>query len=305
MIRFFKKIILFLLAIVILDSLFGYVMDHVLRNTQKGDWGRSNYIMNEANSDIVILGSSRAIHHYDPVLFADSLGMTCYNSGEDGMGILLMYARYRAIRDRKIPRVMIYEVLPDFDLLCFNRESSNQKYLKFLRPYKNAGYIDSLICNISSSEEFKLFSGMYRYNSIFADICAQRISRSPDLARDYTYGPLDKTMKTAPKQMINDKNEYHYDPLKLYYLEEMIMSCKLDGTILIFTASPIFNPASDVAYAELKNLCKKHSVPFINHFCDPDYVTNMDYFADSGHLNRKGAEVFSAQLASELKAFVE
>ena len=88
--RFFVRLFLFLAAIVLLDQLFGFAMASILKNTEKGDWGRNNYIFNDVKSDVVILGSSRAIHHYDPKIFSDTLGMSCYNCGEDGMGIFLM-----------------------------------------------------------------------------------------------------------------------------------------------------------------------------------------------------------------------
>ena len=125
--HFVIKTLLFLVIVAAADFLFGWMMDGVLRGTMKGDWGRNNYIFSGVRSDVIILGSSRAIHHYDPQILSDTLGLTCYNCGEDGMGILLMYARYRAIRERYVPRLVIYEVLPEYDL---QEESDNLKYLK-------------------------------------------------------------------------------------------------------------------------------------------------------------------------------
>ena len=63
------KILLFLSIIIGTDKLFGMVMDSVLSTTEKGDWGRNNYIFNDLKSDVVIFGSSRAIHHYNPQIF--------------------------------------------------------------------------------------------------------------------------------------------------------------------------------------------------------------------------------------------
>ena len=298
--NFLRKTVLFLLVVVVLDILFGFVMGNILDNTQKGDWGRNNYIFDEVKADAIILGSSRAIHHYNPVVISDSLGMSCYNCGEDGMGILLMYARYCAIRERNIPKVVIYEVLPEYDLQA---ERDNQKYLKFLRPYSDIPAIDSLICSISSTEKYKLLSQMYRYNSVFVDIVAQRFSKASETAATYTYSPLDKNMNYEPVAA-SYGSHITCDSMKLAYMEELIKQCRNDETYLIFTASPIYRPASDAPFTPLKQLCEKYGVPFVKHYCDTTFCNKRVFFADASHLNKTGAETFSEVAAGEIKSII-
>lgn len=292
-----SKVLVFLCLIAVADKLFGWAMTSVLGETQKGDWGRNNYIFNEVKSDIVILGSSRAIHHYNPQTFADTLGMTCYNCGEDGMGIFLMYARYKAITKRYTPRFIIYEVIPGFDLLS---ERDNLKYLKFLRPYTKMANVDSVVNDISPVEKYKLISDAYRYNSCFIDIVAQRFSRDSETAKDYSYSPLYGQMSDGITGSA-DNVFLITDALKIKYLENLIRDCKESHIKLIFTASPIYKPASDRCYDALKRLCADYDVPFINHYCDTTYCDNPSYFADASHLNRQGAERFSSLLASEIR----
>lgn len=296
--KFVLKVLMFFAVIAIVDRAFGIAMKNVLQGTDKGDWGRNNYIFNDVNSDVIILGSSRAIHHYDPQIITDSLGMSCYNCGEDGMGIFLMWTRYQAIRERSIPKLVIYEVLPEYDLLT---NSDNQKYLKFLRPYCHKPFIDSVINDISSKEIIKLQSYMYEYNSVFVDIIAQHVSKSPSTAKEYTYSPLTAQMDYNPQRDKEPELIIPCDSLKKAYLEKLILSCEKDGTLLIFVASPIYMPLSDNEYLPLKELCKVHNVAFFNHYCDTDYCENPDYFADAGHLNVKGAESFTNLLVFELK----
>lgn len=295
--RYLLRIGTFFLIILVLDNLFGLDMDKILSHTDKGDWGRNSYIFKELQSDVIILGSSRAIHHYDPRIFSDSLGMSCYNCGEDGMGILLMYARYMAIQERHAPRLVIYEVLPEYDLLP---EKDNLKYLKFMRPFVSFSVIDSVICSINGTERWKLLSNMYRYNSIFLDIIAQNKSKAMGRAEDYTYFPLDKVMDYEPAQGLEQK-DYLCDSLKLIYLERLIVNCKANNTKLIFTASPIYKPISDREFTPLIDLCKRYQIPFINHFCDTLFCETSGYFADAGHMNKKGAELFTSIAAFEIK----
>lgn len=294
--RFILNVLMFLVAVVVADQLFGLAMSRALYETKKGDWGRNNYIYDNVQSEAVVLGSSRAIHHYSPIIISDSLGMSCYNCGEDGMGIFLMYARYKAIRQRYTPRLVIYEVLPEYDLLL---EKDNSKYLKFLRPYTTVPEIDSLVRCISPAERYKLMSNMYRYNSVFLDILSQRYSKAPGDASDYTYSPLDGEMDYEPPPV--SQNQMCIDSLKLTCLEKIITGCLVDGTQLVFTASPIYKPVSEAAFGPVKELCKKYRIPFINYYCDKDFCDNPEYFVDGGHLNRRGAELVTSNIAGDIK----
>ena len=304
--RFFLRLFLFLFVIVLFDQLFGVGMAAILKNTEKGDWGRNNYIFNEVDHDIIIFGSSRAIHHYDPKIFSDTLGMSCYNCGEDGMGIYLMYSRYRTIESRKAPKIVIYEVLPEYDLL---KDNDNLRYLKFLRPYTYFNIVDSIVNTISITERYKLWSNGYRFNSVFVDIVAQRLSKAQGTAKDYTYMPEEKVMSESlydGQDISSSLDEpFIYDKSKLALLENMIVRCIGLKTKLIFTASPKYKSISDPGYYPLQMLCEKYGISFINHSCDTVYNTDITLFSDANHLNIKGAVLFSSQLASEIKSIIQ
>ena len=300
--RFVLKVLLFFVVIATVDQVFGFAMANVLRHTYKGDWGRNNFILNEVESDVIILGSSRAIHHYKPQIIADSLGLSCYNCGEDGMGIFLMWARYQAVRERYKPRLIIYEVIPEYDLLANN---DNQRYLKFLRPYCDRAIIGSIISDVSSRESVKLWSQMYLYNSVFLDIIAQRISHNPSTAKEYTYSPLIGQMDYNPLRVKEMEPSPQFDSLKITYMENLIIQCEKDGIKLFFTASPKYCSFSDKDYQPLKDLCHVYNVPFLNHYCDSDYCQNRIFFADASHLNINGAESFTSLVASEIKDHIQ
>ena len=72
-------------------------MDYVVKNIEVGGRGRDNYICDKSVDDILIFGSSRAVHHYNSSMIEDSLGMSCYNCGDDGNGIILSYGRLSMI----------------------------------------------------------------------------------------------------------------------------------------------------------------------------------------------------------------
>lgn len=77
--KFLSKIMVFLILLTIIYIITAQTF-HYLDLQVKGESGRMRYIHNELIADSIIMGSSRALHHYDP----DILG-NYYNVGEDRM----------------------------------------------------------------------------------------------------------------------------------------------------------------------------------------------------------------------------
>ena len=91
--KYLIKIGLFFLLVAIVDVAVGKTFSYLLDHVKGGDNGRNNYICDSLRTDILVFGSSRAIHHYNPLILTDSLGLSCYNCGQDGNGSILNYAR--------------------------------------------------------------------------------------------------------------------------------------------------------------------------------------------------------------------
>ena len=81
---FFTDYYFFLITLIILDQLFGNLLRILYFKQNHGAEYKTTYTFEKVNSDILIIGSSRAEHHYDSQIFEDSLNMSCYNSGEGG-----------------------------------------------------------------------------------------------------------------------------------------------------------------------------------------------------------------------------
>lgn len=294
--QFAVKLTLFLLMIAGLDFVTGTVMDKVYANTEKGDYGRNNYICTSTTAECLIFGSSRAIHHYDPKQIGEALGMSCYNCGEDGMGIITMYGRYQMIRQRYIPKVVIYDVVSGFDL----KPDDKSKYIGWLRFYVDYPEISDLINSINRNEKYKALVRSYKYNSRFLDIVSQRISRSSGTAADYDYSPLDGhiTYHIDPPKI---QEKYKVDTLKLSLFERMICQCQKDGTQIVFTISPWFQAVEDSEYQSIIALSKKYDIPVLNHFTDKDINFSPELFKDASHLNIEGVKLLDERVCNELR----
>ena len=158
--KFLFKILLLSIIIFVTDKSIGCIFKFLQHHSKGGDTGTMEYIANNMNEDILIFGSSRAIHHYDPRIIADSLLESCYNCGRDGNGIIFSYGMYQLFKDRYTPKVIIYDIMDEYDLL----KNDNEKYLDWLRYYYNKSEIDSIFITVNSNEKYKMISQMRRYN---------------------------------------------------------------------------------------------------------------------------------------------
>ena len=85
--KYIAKIFIFFVIMVSLDVVVGVLSDYLVTNAKSGATQKSEYICEKTKEDILIFGSSRAVHHYNPLIIQDSLNMTCYNCGYDACGM--------------------------------------------------------------------------------------------------------------------------------------------------------------------------------------------------------------------------
>ena len=66
---FLRKLILIILCAIIADKGLGLLLQHFYFKIRHGEQGRTTYAIDSCISEIVILGSSRAEHHYVPACY--------------------------------------------------------------------------------------------------------------------------------------------------------------------------------------------------------------------------------------------
>lgn len=297
-----KKFIILLFALFAIlagiDIATGFVFDKLTLSAKRGYTGRNEFIADKLHDPVLVFGSSRSVHHYDPQVLADSLGVPCYNCGQDGMGIITFYGRFKLLTARYTPRLIIYDVTTDFDL----RRNDNVTYLTWLKPYYNRPGIDSIFWHIEPTERVKMLSNMFRYNGKALQIITD--NKPGDDNDDALKGfvPLDGIM-TYDKEEDATKTQVDFDPVKLYYISRLVKDCSAKGIRLVFAISPLYNSIKqpDAYLADFLTLARKQNVPVINHYYDARFATNKNLFQDTYHMNRSGAEIYTSMLAHEIK----
>jgi hypothetical protein len=259
----------------------------------------SYHCQKEASEDILILGSSYAIRSFVPSIISDSIGMSCYNAGQAGNGIICAYARLNIFMKKHKPKMVIYALSPQYDYLS---GEDGIKYLSVLKPYYSYSTVSRLFDTFGNGNEaIKLKSNLFTYNSIFPDVIKGVLESSCEGLKGYK--PLYGEYK--PKKQLEDTRKNIIDTKKLQCLEEFVQLCKKERLTLLFVNTPIYeektvNPA---LYLPEKELASKYNIPVINDIRHPLIYNKKELFYDSQHLNDKGARLYSSLLSSNLKKY--
>lgn len=293
--RYIYKIVLFFIIIAIIDKLCGVGMNYVNSHAKGGATKEYYDIINNTTADIIILGSSRAVHHYDPTIISDSLRMSCYNCGNDGNGILNMYGRFKLMSKRYNPQIVIYDVYPDNEYFSNN---SNIKDLCGLKPFADSVEVLDIFRDYDKFEMVKLQSYLYRYNTSFFQLLNDYIRPEKSGLSIKGFRPMKGVVNYEPAQFVDYKGEI--DILKTRYLNKLIEDCKNSGTTLVFSVSPRLKAVSDSSFNYIKSVCKRNGIPFISFYTNEEFRNRTDLFKDSQHLNERGAKIFTTRFVQEL-----
>lgn len=292
---FLIKVFLFATLIFCIDAAVGGTLSYMISHTKGGENGRNNYICDEVDADILIFGSSRAIHHYNPVILNDSLGMTCYNCGMDGNGIILNYGRYQMICQRYHPKVVIYDVMPGFDLLT---GEDNHKYLGWLKAYYDRPGVSDIFDEVDSTEKYKMMCRMYRYNTKFIQAVSDYIHPIQDGGIN-GYRPNEGELDMMKIGKRKELGSFEYDSLKVAYFKKMVELSP--DTRFIFVLSPHWYGMDTSQLQPVKDICKKYGYDLYDFSNNPKYNGNQSLFKDGSHLNSRGADEFTIDLANVIR----
>lgn len=292
--KFLVRVVLFLLLVAVCDYAVGRFAEHSVRSAGSGMIHKLHYIINTSASDVVVLGSSRGFRHYDPAIIGDSLSMTAYNIGMDGKGILHMYPYLANLTQRHQPKVVIYDIFPNFDLYDDNAEN----YMEYLRYLKGCEAADSVMQEIDPKAPYKMLSHIYTYNSHFPSILKCLLSDKDTYVQGFQ--PMTGTLAsdTEPTHFTSRP----YSELKLRSLDRMAWLCRDLGIRLIVTISPFYGTFDENDIDYIKEYCNHNDAIFIDFSQHPQFEGHTELFTDTYHLNDKGAQIFSTLIADSIRS---
>ena len=297
---FIVKLIFLLCFIFILDYSIGKILKYLYFKQESGLLYRSTYSFDKTNEDILIFGSSRANHHYHPIVFQNKFNKSYYNVGRDGNFLLYNYAVLKSTLNRYSPNIIIL----DFNKGEFNSNQNSYDRLSSLLPYyQDHPEIQSIVNKKSKFEKFKLFSKIYPYNSLLFTILVGNMDFNKERKSDLNgYVPLYKRWnKHIENRIMNQSN--NIDTVMINAYKSFIIDCKNAGVMLYIVCSPYFEIATqkDESLEIGKEIANKNGILFFDFSNDSIFMNNQNLFADIVHLNDSGAILFSNILINKIR----
>lgn len=287
---------MFFTILLVIDKLFGVGCRYCMEHAKGGDQYKAYYISKKCNDDVLIFGSSRANHHYNPLVLEDSLNMSVYNCGTDGNGIILQYGRLLMITNRYAPKLILYDVVPKYDI----ESNDNMKYLYHLKPFYDEPGVAPLFSMVNENERYKMLSYMYRYNSRFVQVLSDYVYPQQSVINGYN--PMYGIMDYEPDATGSQKSYIEgVDALKLECFKNFIVLCKKKQISLILMVSPLYKGTSIGYLQPIEDLARQMNVPLYNHSDDIRFCNKKNFFNDASHLNNEGASAFTKTICEEIR----
>ena len=299
--RFIIEIVAFFLIIAVIDQIGGRIIKYIDVHSQYGDAFTREYITSHCTEDIIIMGSSRGNHHYDPQIISDSLKLSCFNCAYDALGILNMYGRYLLMTRKHTPKILVYDVFTRFDI--YDNKNNHLFFLDGMKQYADEPEIMNIFDDILPLEHYKLQSLLYRYNTKVFLLNSEIRRKWP--SSKLGYSPLDGTMDYEPEPYVAEYTNQQPDSVKMKYMRKLIHEARRKGTKIIFCISPRYGTAPNSDLDPIIKLAKEENVPLLNHYTDKRFTTKKEFFEDSFHLNKIGATAYTKMIVGEIKQLIK
>lgn len=292
--RFWLRAIRFLILLLVLDQSVGTLLHYLYFSQTSGKYYRITQGLLETEADVLLAGTSHAVRHFVPRVFADGLNKTVYNIGARGQSVYYSVAVTEAIFDRHTPELIVLNI--DSDMF---RSPGNYDKLSDLKPYyRDVAALRKHIEKRGSLEKYKLFSRLYEFNSTLIHIV--RYLAVPQEDHD---GYLPMFKQSDSKYLSNEQKlitpEIPVAADQLVLLESMFRMVQNRGSKVVLVISPIL--AGDYIHSvAVGALAKKYNIPVLNYSLDERLVRKPELFGDQSHLNNQGALILSQDITHRI-----
>jgi hypothetical protein len=287
-----------LTIIIVLDFSIGSLLKYYYFRQISGYLYRTTYAIEETTAEVLIFGSSKASHQYNPQIFEEKLGLSCYNVGRDGSSIFYQYAILQSALQRYTPKVIVLDITREFE-----KKKESYDRISMLLPYYDAHSEMRQIIELKSSfEKNKLISKIYPYNSMLFTIIAGNSQSNMDRHKNIKgFVPLLTKWNRPIKYKINP-TRFDIDTTKIKIYESFIRDCIQSKIKIFIVSSPDYFIMKGIDKSNFiaNKIAQKYNVKFLDYSHDTLFINNVGYFADISHLNGSGARIFSNVIADDI-----
>lgn len=299
-----KKVFYFIISILIIvgciDWVFGYFSrQYVESHTLPGDYKSIDYLLKEADEDIIILGSSIALNSTMPDIISDSTHLSCFNGGANGQSLPYFETMLECILKRYTPKYILLGMRAEE----LTGTGIGSRY-NILSPYFESGFplIRENMEAQSHIEKYLLKSNLYRYNTIWWRILLYHFVNPGDGSS--ANGFVAKGIPLTYPTLTTETKRQKITTERINCFTRIIQKCKDKEIRLIVYFPPNYKHYSEYPTPTIKTvneICKQNDIPCFNDVADSMFLQNNKFFFDDIHLNKDGAFIYSQIIASRIR----
>ncbi len=298
-----RRFLLFLILLLLLDQLVARGLEVGFRRTFSGASGGLVNLALRQEPDVIVLGSSRAQHHFIPRIIERNSGMSAFNAGADGQGLYYSLCVLDLLLQETRPRIVLWNL--DYKDLDPARRPEQLQRLGVLLPfYDRAEVIRDLWAMNGTAARVKVLSRTYRFNSL-----ALSVFKNLFVAPGEPDGYIPMPRRAGGFRPIPfDHIDQEADPVAIALLESALRRCSRLGIRTILLNAPRhwadgppveFNERFGRQFAALASSIDGVEFWDLDEVHLPEF-RDARWFADSGHLSHEGAERFTRIVADRL-----
>ena len=297
--KFLQNLLIFGLLFFVLDKIFIFFI--AVSPDKEVDKRLELLINGKVNKELVVLGSSRGARNIIASEIEKKTGHSAYNLAYPGSDIEFHEFIVRSLlKFNNAPKVILLSV--DYPMALLPDSILNFR-LDRMYPLVKYNYInDELIArgekNIIASNLFALS----RMNKTNFDIRQKKFTALDTLYADgsmpISFQKPNEDWSPSKGSAYNQKKELQ---VKVACFQKIIALCQEKNIKLIIIQPPLLDDMDDAFKKRLQQL-SHFKVPFLEYNTQNPVYKNKEYFYDKTHLNRKGAMIFTDEIADYIIA---
>jgi hypothetical protein len=310
-----KKLIIIILLSAVCCSFFNFFVQQGLKKYNVHTNERLSELFNNKTAyDIIFIGSSRTHTGINPAIIDSICKLNSYNFGVEGGNLLEFYYTFKGyLQNHPSPHCLVLTL----DLWSFNLQRKFFNHTLYFNYTGNPVVKEMLNENGYNIIPFKLMPFLllteqddYTKGQAFKGYCGMK-----DLSKqEWSY----KGFKTNSNNVITKNSDVgikphveEIDTSALNYLNSIITICKQRNIKLVFTYAPEFNFEVQRSRLNTQLILKTiNTIAVNNHISylrgdSLEICKDPNLFANISHLNKPGANLYSAILAKELNIILK
>lgn len=285
-----KKFGLFLLKLLVLIFALMYFLDCGYTYVYSNAKPRNNlqYIrqLNHQKFDIVFLGSSRVANHIDSELFDQLSQKKTINLGVQGANLADNLLQLKLLLSKNKVDYLFLQIDANLEIVTTSNISQAEAI-----PYINEPIIDAHIKQFVTGYNALKYTPFYRYavNDAklgFRELFFTTINKKPAVDPSKGFTPMfGNSIPTGSVEPLKEKHKLKINPILL----EIKQLCKVHHVDLVLFISPFCSKIYPDDYIIKMKTFEPNLIDLTKGYDDA-------LFFNCGHLNQKGAEVFTRNL---------